>query len=100
MNLGSVLIERLDLDGAQERYEKALSIYEEVFGHDSTHPGMAMTITGLGNVLRLKGDLNGAQKRYEEALSIFENVYGHDSPHHNVAMTLGNLGNVLVSRHA
>ena len=92
---GNYLFRRGDFNEAKTAYEKALSIFEAVYGEDAAHPPGARTLMNLGNVLRQKGDLDGAKIALEKALSIYEAVYGEGAAHPSVAMTFGNLGTVL-----
>jgi len=90
-NLGSVLYDLGDLNGAKTQYEQALAIDEAAYGPD--HPAVAARRTNLGNVLQDLGDLNGAKTQLEQALAINKAAYGPDHP--AVAARRTNLGNVL-----
>ena len=90
-NLGLVLQDLGDLEGAKKNYERALAIHETVYGSD--HPDVAIGVNNLGYVLKALVDMEGAKKMYERALAIDEDVYGPEHP--NVAVGANNLGRVL-----
>jgi tetratricopeptide (TPR) repeat protein len=71
-NLGNVLEDLGDYQGAKEHYERALAIDEEVYGPD--HLEVAGDFNNLGNVLEDLGDYQGAKEHYERALSIYEHI--------------------------
>lgn len=58
-NLGSVLQDLGDYDGAKAAYERALKIWEQVYG--SEHPQVAKGVNNLGMVLKDLGDYAGAR---------------------------------------
>ena len=78
-NLGSVLQDLGDLDGAGRAFQRALTIDEKAFGPN--HPSVAIYVNNLGMVLKDLGDLDGAGKAFQRALTIFEKVLGPDHPH-------------------
>jgi len=90
-NLGDVLQDLGDLEGAKVCYERALKIDETVYGPD--HPEVAIEVNNLGSVLQTIGDWEGAKAYFERALKIDEAVYGLDHP--NVAIHVNNLGSVF-----
>ena len=90
-NLGQVLQDLGDLEGARENTERALKMGEAAYGPD--HPSVAIRLNNLGTVLKALGDLEGAREKMERALSIDEAAYGPDHP--KVATRLNNLGMVL-----
>jgi tetratricopeptide (TPR) repeat protein len=90
-NLGYLLQNLGDPDGARAHYERALRIDEAALGPD--HPDVAIDLSNLGGVLRDLGDLEGARAYIERALRILEAVYGADHP--IVAVSVNNLGIVL-----
>ena len=92
-NLGLVLRNLGDLDGARKAYQRALAIDEKSFGPD--HPSVAIDVNNLGMVLQDLGDLDGARKAYQRALAIDEKAFGPDHP--KVAIRVNNLGGVLRS---
>ena len=77
-NLGGVLWELGDLEGARGCFERALGIDEAVYGQD--HPNVATGVNNLGMVFKDLGDLEGARENYERALGICRRVYGEEHP--------------------
>jgi tetratricopeptide (TPR) repeat protein len=90
-NLGGVLQDLGDLNGAKTQLERALEIDEAAYGPN--HPEVATDRNNLGSVLQALGDLNGAKTQYEQALALTEAALGPNHP--NVAIRRNNLGNVL-----
>lgn len=77
-----------DADKGISYYEKALVIYEKMYGKE--HPKIATANTNLG-VMYLKLQLYGdAINHFETALSIWKKTYPYGHP--NEALTLVNLG--------
>lgn len=89
-NLGIVLQNLGDDNGALEHLEQALSINERVYGPD--HIEVAKTVGNLGNVFYRKGNYEAAQEQLNQAKDIFDK-YDPDSPW--AAKTLVNLGLVM-----
>jgi Flp pilus assembly protein TadD len=90
-NLGSLLQELGDLDGARVQMEWALAIDEAALGPD--HPDVAALRNNLGRVLQDLGDLEGARMQIGRALAISEAALGPDHP---TAVTMRrNLGSLL-----
>jgi tetratricopeptide (TPR) repeat protein len=77
-NLGLVLADLGDLEGARREYERALAIHEAADGPD--HPNVARVRNNLGNVLQGLGDRAGARRELERALAIDEAAYGPEHP--------------------
>lgn len=90
-NLGTVLQNLGDLQGARENTARALRIDEVALGPE--HPSVAIRLNNLGTVLQKLGDFEGARDSIERALTIDEATYGPDHP--EVAIELSNLGTVL-----
>ena len=67
--------------------ERALSIYENVFGNN--HPDVADTLNNLAGLYEAMGEYKQVLPLYERALSIDEFVFGNNHP--EVAITLSNL---------
>jgi len=65
-NLGMLLHDRGDLDGAEALYREALEAQRETLG--DRHPNTLTSINNLGRLLAAKGDLDGAEALYREAL--------------------------------
>ena len=76
-----------DLVTAQAYYERALAIWEEVYG--SEHHNVAAALNNLGALLRVMGNTTGAKLYYLQALAIWEKVAGPVHPH--TAAALNNL---------
>ena len=93
-NLGTVLRDRGNLDGAEAAYRHALAIDEATHGPE--HSTVAIRLSNLGTVLHDQGDLDGAEAAYRRALVIDEMTYGPDHP--AVATRLNNIGVVLRNR--
>jgi tetratricopeptide (TPR) repeat protein len=90
-NLGMVLDDLGDTDGAIREVRRALEIKEAHFGPD--HPQVASTVNNLGASLRSMGDLSGARDCFARALKIGR---GQDLPDPKfIATCLNNLGHVL-----
>jgi len=87
-NLGLVLRDMGDLEGARENLEMALKVFES-----AGHSDVAALFNNLGLILRDMGDLEGARENLEMALRIDEVTGG--SNHSNVTAYLNNLGLVL-----
>jgi tetratricopeptide (TPR) repeat protein/transcriptional regulator with XRE-family HTH domain len=80
-----------DLRAARPWYERALSIREQVLGHD--HPDTASSLNDLALLLQAQGELEAVRPLYERAQDITERVLGHDHP--DTALGLYNLGMLL-----
>ena len=91
LRVARYLFYRAQFAPAKDLHQRALEIFEEVYGPE--HPQVASALTSLGIHLWELGDLAGARERHQRALEIFEEVYGPKHP--EVAVALGNLGNVL-----
>lgn len=89
-NLGLVLWELSDLDGAKKCYERALAIKEAKYGPN--HVDVAATICNLAIIQGEFGELARAKELFERARDIQQATYGHC--HHALATTLNNLGRV------
>ena len=68
--LGVLAQFRGDYDTAHDRYQQALSIFEEL----GDRAGMAATYQALGVLAQFRGDYDTAHDRYQQALSIFEEL--------------------------
>ena len=67
-NIGALLREKGDLDGALQEHQKALKIRESVLGVN--HPDTATSYNNIGALQQDKGDLDGALQHYQKALKI------------------------------
>ena len=83
-NLGGVLQDMGDLEGAREHIERALAIDEAAYGHD--HPEVGRDVNNLGLVLKAMGDLEGAREHYERALAICRRAYGEGHPRTQIVL--------------
>ena len=68
-NVGSVLWEKGDLEGALKDYQKALDIQEREAPNSLA---VAMCYNSVSSVLWEKGDFEGAMKHFHKALEIQE----------------------------
>ena len=66
-NIGAVLSDQGDLEGALKEYRKALDIQEHAAPSSLT---VATSYNNVGAVLKAQGDLEGALKEYRKALEI------------------------------
>lgn len=90
-NLGSLLRDQGDLEGARPLFDRSLAIAEKALGPE--HPHTAVYLNNLASLLRVKRDLEGARPLYERALAIREKISGPEHP--ETATCLNNLGLVL-----
>ena len=73
----------------RERFERALKIYEKLYGHK--HPSVAGVLMNLGTFWEMKGDKAEAISHYQEALAIEEEILGPNHwkvSHHSVIRIL------------
>jgi len=89
--IGWVLDDKGDYDGALVQYEKARAIWESVRGRN--HPDTAASCHNIGLVLEKKGNYDGALVQYNKALAIQESVLGKNHP--STAFTYNKIGFVL-----
>jgi len=73
-NIGRVLQDKGDIEGALRCFRDAERINRAAFGDD--HPKVAIRVANIGSVLQDKGDLEGALRCYREAFSIFIRMSG------------------------
>ena len=91
--LGYLLQARGDYADARPYFERALTIWEDVFGPRS--PKTALGLNNLGYLLRELEDFEGARPYFERALAIREEVLAPRHP--DVSYSLNNLGALLDS---
>lgn len=84
-NIGMVLVERFDFDGAMEQFEIAKEIYAKNKG-SSICSHVASTISCMGNVEYRRGDLDIALSLFSKALYIFRTL-GEESGWSNTNIT-------------
>lgn len=77
-----------------EYYQKALVIYQEVYGEH--HTAVVSILKEMGDVYLSQKDYARAMECYEEALSILKEVYGER--HQDVALLLYSFGGVYVEQ--
>ena len=77
-----------------EKYNEALTVYEETLGQD--HPHVAGTMKNVGMVLAEQGQLDEAMTKFQEAQRIYKaiNERRRDGPCGDVASALSCMGNV------
>merc|ERR1719424_468310 len=73
-NLGFLLKNQGDLDGAEALYREALAASRETLG--DRHPSTLTSINNLGLLLKKKADLDGAEALYHEALEAKRETLG------------------------
>ena len=89
--IGLVLQEKGDLDGALKCYREAERIARA--GYGDNHPDVAVDVNNIGRVLWEKGDLDAALKCFRQAERIARTANGDNHP--TVAIYVNNIGNVL-----
>ncbi|CAH1255534.1 TTC28 [Branchiostoma lanceolatum] len=72
--------------------EEALRMKKAIYGPDTAHPAIAISIGLLGNSVCAQGDHVKALSLREQALEMNKFIYGSDTPHPHTARSLGNLG--------
>ena len=93
-NLGSLLQDKGDLDGAGALYREALEAKRETLG--DRHPSTLASINNLGMLLKAKGDLNGAEALYRESLEAQRETLGDRHP--STLSSISNLGLLLKAK--
>jgi tetratricopeptide (TPR) repeat protein len=93
-NLGALLDEDGDYDGAEKLYLESLAMRHRLLG--DKHPLIALTLGSLAGVRQTKGDLAGAEVMFREALAMEQQTLGEVHP--EVANTLNNLAFVQYAR--
>jgi tetratricopeptide (TPR) repeat protein len=87
-NFGDFLIGQGDYPKALEVHNKALAIWERIYGPD--HPRVALSYNNIGVVYYHQGDYPQALEYYHKSLAIWERVYGIDHP--SVANSCDDIG--------
>ncbi|KAL3823081.1 hypothetical protein ACHAXA_011133 [Cyclostephanos tholiformis] len=77
-----------------EKYNEALTVYQEALGQD--HPHVAGTMKNIGMVLAEQGQLDEAMSKFQEARKIYKTINERkgDGPCCDVASALSCMGNV------
>ena len=70
MGLGEIALRRADHDGARERYEAALPLYQKV----GDVLGEANCIMRLGDIAERQGEVAGARERWLSALALYTKI--------------------------
>ena len=92
--LGRLLWAKRDLNGSSDNMQKALSMFENLYGPD--HPAVAICASLMGQILQDEGGLDEALTYSERALNIDEKVYGPDSP--ALFADTNNVGQILLAK--
>ena len=90
-NLGNLLSDKGDYDGAEALKRRALEGYEKALGAE--HPDTLGSVNNLGTLLYYNGDYDGAEALYRRALEGYEKALGAEHP--NTLSCVDNLGNLL-----
>lgn len=77
-NIGMVLAERGDYDGAMNEFKKARQIYMATSGGSEMDRDVASAISCMGNVKNRMGELDDALEHYIQALRIYQTVSERD----------------------
>jgi len=77
-----------------EKYNEALTVYQETLGSD--HPHVAGTMKNIGMVLAERGELDEAMAKFQEAQRIYKSINDNrqEGPCCDVASALSCMGNV------
>ncbi len=100
-NMGLVLRNGGDLDGARGYFERALAMYETLYPRDrypQGHPLLVRSVDDLGSLLQAQGDYGEARRYFKRALEMCEAAFPGDRyPHGHLvlATSLNNLGTLL-----
>ena len=98
-NIGALLNDLQELDGAQAAYGEALTILRGLIGErpDVYLPDLATTLNNLGNLLNDLQELEAARATYAEALAVRRQLAGErpDVYLRDVAVTLNDLSALL-----
>ena len=90
-NLGNLLLEKGDYDGAEALFRRALEGREKALGAE--HPDTLGSVNNLGNLLLKKGDYDGAEALCRRALEGKEKAL--EAEHPDTLDSVNNLGNLL-----
>uniref|UniRef100_A0A0G4F4S4 Uncharacterized protein n=1 Tax=Chromera velia CCMP2878 TaxID=1169474 RepID=A0A0G4F4S4_9ALVE len=90
-NLGLLLQDQGDLQGAEKLLREALEVRRQTLG--DRHPHTLISINHLGMLLNDQGDLQGAEKLLREALEVRRQTLGDRHPH--TLISINHLGMLL-----
>ena len=97
-NMAVLYKKNYQFDLALEKYEEALSLYQQLakLNEYKYIPDVSMTLNNMGNLHVSKSDYNMAETEFVEALKIRRELAEHDEETYNpnVASTLNNLANL------
>jgi tetratricopeptide (TPR) repeat protein len=93
-NLGVLLSDKGDYDGAEALYRRVFAGYKKVLGAD--HPDTLASMNNLGVLLSDKGDYDGAEVLYRRVFAGYEKVLGADHP--DTLASMNNLGVLLSNK--
>ena len=93
-NLGTVLMEKVELDAARSHFEEALSISIKLVPEGEQ--GQAFLYNGLGSVYDRMGNLERARENFQRSLDVLMRFFG--AKHPNTGIVQGNLGRVQVKQ--
>ena len=89
-NLGNVLLDNRDFDGARKAHEAALGLREKAFGPDDA--AVASSLVDVGRLREAQRDLPGARLAWSRSLAIYEKSVGPEDP--LTAASVSNLARV------
>eukprot|EP00058_Branchiostoma_floridae_P008959 XP_002594447.1 hypothetical protein BRAFLDRAFT_72167 [Branchiostoma floridae] len=72
--------------------EESLIIRKSIFGDNTAHPDIAMSLINLGSSWSKLGDHKKAISYYEQSLKMQKTIYGDNTAHQDIAVSLQNLG--------
>lgn len=90
-NLGNIMRDKGDLDGATRCFEEALEIRKRIWG--PKHPRVASSLGQLSQIALLRGHAEDAVRLTEQAVAIGREMYKGDNP--DLARLLNHYGNAL-----
>ncbi|XP_035677896.1 tetratricopeptide repeat protein 28-like [Branchiostoma floridae] len=72
--------------------EESLRIRKSIYGDNTAHPDIAMSLINLGSSWSKLGDHKKAISYYEQSLKMQKTIYGENTAHQDIAVSLQNLG--------
>jgi len=90
-NLGLVLLEMADFEGAQRMYQEALDM--NLILLDEAHPTIAVNMNNLALLHHDNGDYDAAEPLYRDVIEIRTKAFGEEHP--EVAVAMNNLAYLL-----